>query len=520
MSDTQYSLFAPDQPAGAMSAPLPERPLPPKRKAAKSLPFTGEQLDIITAPLDVPTTKIEARAGTGKSTVLTARALHHANVPGAYLVYNTANQVAAKRRMPDWIDSRTFHSLAWHVGQAYQHKLRQRDLKKREVIELLGLERNYAAAGDIIDTIKWWLASADDDFPTTPRALDREILGPPHYLQSIAIFANRLWTMMTDTRSPAPITHDAYFKMWALSHPRISFPYIMLDEAQDANACSFRVFMEQDCPRVFVGDSHQGIYGFRGASDLFERSEADQTFYLTQSFRFGPRVAEIASSLLSHLKGDDLPIIGAGADTKIGKLPDGVQRTVICRTNAEVFFRAAAAVQMGESVSFVGSLSRYGFDRIHDCYRLYAGERADMQDAWLRSFSSFDEYEEHSDMSDDVEGKRLCKIVRQYEEFVPGLIDEIKTRAVADIRRADRVFSTAHRCKGFDLDWVLIGDDFTDLVDANGEPQMDRGQLSVSDINLAYVVATRAVHGMELNPQLASFGDYAEWSFLREDVTR
>jgi F-box protein, helicase, 18 len=45
----------------------------------------------------------------------------------------------------------------------------------------------------------------------------------------------------------------------------------------------------QKAPKIFVGDSHQQIYRFRGAVDAMKQVEAVQTLRLSQSFRFGAR---------------------------------------------------------------------------------------------------------------------------------------------------------------------------------------------------------------------------------------
>ena len=38
----------------------------------------------------------------------------------------------------------------------------------------------------------------------------------------------------------------------------------------------------QTCPKVFVGDPYQQIYGFRGAVNALDAIEPTHTFYLTE----------------------------------------------------------------------------------------------------------------------------------------------------------------------------------------------------------------------------------------------
>ena len=105
--------------------------------------------------------------------------------------------------------------------------------------------------------------------------------------------------------------------MYQLQKPQISdYDCILVDEAQDLTPgdsctpflilpqdfCSFHSALEgfcyndtilpciaiisiikaQECAKVLVGDPHQQIYGFRGATDAMALIHADHTFHLTR----------------------------------------------------------------------------------------------------------------------------------------------------------------------------------------------------------------------------------------------
>ena len=48
--------------------------------------------------------------------------------------------------------------------------------------------------------------------------------------------------------------------MWALTRPRLSADFVLLDEAQDTNPVLEEIFLAQDAQRVCVGDPAQQIY--------------------------------------------------------------------------------------------------------------------------------------------------------------------------------------------------------------------------------------------------------------------
>lgn len=79
-----------------------------------------------------------------------------------------------------------------------------------------------------------------------------------------------------------------------------------------------------------VGDSAQAIYGWRGASDVMTRFDG-HALTLSQSFRFGPRLADEANRWLTMA---DAPIRLTGADAIPTELAP-VERpdAVLCRTN-------------------------------------------------------------------------------------------------------------------------------------------------------------------------------------------
>ena len=150
---------------------------------------------------------------------------------------------------------------------------------------------------------------------------------------TIVPFARKAWADLHNPDDGAVrFDHDHYLKMWALTQPRIDADFLLLDEAQDTNPVVEHIFLghRDHAQLVMVGDSAQAIYDWRGASDVMTGFDGTQ-LTLSQSFRFGPHLAEEANRWLALA---DAPLRLTGTETvptELGPLtrPDAV----LCRTN-------------------------------------------------------------------------------------------------------------------------------------------------------------------------------------------
>ena len=493
-------------------APDNEQPITPPvpRKTVTTPPkFTGtrEQSLILDAPLD-GITVVMAYAGCGKTTSLVQKANRHPNKKGLYVAFNKGIQLEAQRKFPRSVQCSTSHSIAFRqVGRKYQHKL-SADLRLNSIIQLLGLTMDYPMAAMIKSTIIGYCVSDLKEFPRLAIAPDHEVTGHVARLQYAASQAAQLWAMMCDPAHPAPMIHDGYLKLFQLSGASLGVDYILFDEAQDANPVTTAIVRQQKCPVVLVGDKYQSIYAFRGASNALQTFKADRTLRLTNSFRFGQGVAEIATNLLATYFEETVPVVGKGFDTRVGQVDrQAHQYTTICRTNAEVFDQAVRAIKANESIGFIGGAKSYGFDKILDAYHLSTGESYAIRDTFIRSMTSFAAYEMYAEDANDPEAKRHCKIVHTYGHEIPALVANLFDYSLPDVHSAKRGFTTAHKAKGFDLDHIVMADDFYDLME-NYSPIMDRLKLPAQEVNLTYVSVTRAVRTLEVNSQIRAFSDH------------
>ena len=84
---------------------------------------TQEQQDILNAFKEHKVMKVNAVAGSGKSSTLRLLAQEHTQ-PSLYVCFNKQNAVEASKSFPSHTDCRTVHSLAYSVfGKFLLHKL-------------------------------------------------------------------------------------------------------------------------------------------------------------------------------------------------------------------------------------------------------------------------------------------------------------------------------------------------------------------------------------------------------------
>ncbi len=296
--------------------------------------LTPEQEDCIS--LDVPNLVIKAFAGAGKTSTLIEFAKRRPRQRMLYIVLNKSVQLEAERKFQGTlVKPVTSHSLAFkYYGGQYQHKL-VKNLRPNEVADALDLESElggYSSRNDALgfawliqETLLRFLYSADTEILPSHASPNFKRLSvirndsnasDDDLRRVLAEMAKRLWEKMKDVNdSEVGILHDGYLKLFQLARPSTRQDYILLDEAQDSNPCVLDYMLAQDSNKVFVGDSHQAIYGWRGARNALSQAmrQGGTGRYLTGSFRFGNNIAAVANKILA-VKGEKVPVRGLGCD--------------------------------------------------------------------------------------------------------------------------------------------------------------------------------------------------------------
>jgi F-box protein 18 (helicase) len=221
----------------------------------------------------------------------------------------------------------------------------------------------------ILQTVEKFIASCDDEFldehiPTTIRRRRNEEVTPeehaaqvrrlndPKYRVDILKEAAYVWKRMIDTRDKdIRMSDDGYLKLFQLSKPEIrGYDCLLVDEAQDLTPAIISLVTCQACAKIFVGDTHQQIYGFRGATNALEQISANRIFHLTESFRFGPEIAYVSACTLSVLKNVwRQTLIGSPHTGRLDGNEVG-QVAIIARMNITLFDEMVKIIRSGASL--------------------------------------------------------------------------------------------------------------------------------------------------------------------------
>ncbi|MFD4944672.1 UvrD-helicase domain-containing protein [Streptomyces sp. NPDC058409] len=451
---------------------------------------------------------LQAGAGTGKTSTLAFLA-HHTRRRGRYLAYNKAIAQDAAARFPSTVTCKTAHALAYAAtGHHYARRLNAPRRPAWQTGQALGItktirigERDLSPKALSYATLRTVTSFCHSAAPTithrhVPRL--RGLEDPDLHTQlakHVVPFARRAWRDLQHTDDGAVrFDHDHYLKIWALTQPKISTDFLLLDEAQDTNPVVEEVFLNQrsHAQLVMVGDSAQAIYQWRGARDVMTTFHGTR-LALSKSFRFGPHLAAEANRWLTIA---DAPLRLEGTETVPTELgPVEIPDAVLCRTNVGAIREVMHLLEAGRRVALVGggealrALARAAND-------LKEGRRTSHPELVLfPTWGELQEYAEHDPVGGDLQP--LVDLVDTHgTSIILRAIDQLD-----DERTAEVTVSTAHKAKGREWPRVRIADDFipppdSDEHDDKGQPLP--GPIDDGEARLAYVAVTRARHRLDI----------------------
>ncbi len=451
--------------------------------------------------------KIQAFAGTGKTTTLIAIAEACPGTRFLYVVFNRAAADSARARMPSNVEVRTAHSIAYRkLGFRYESRLTQRAwswlpfMREKMPTALNSVARGgrtrSAAGALIIKTLEHFLRTTDREISLShvPSWCDDALAS------STADAACDLWEAIRDPNGSAPVSHDCYLKLFFMGDHQIAGAdrTLLLDEAQDADPVILSLVHRHPGPRVLVGDSYQQLYQWRGAINALGNARVETAVMpLTQTFRFGNGAARWANRVLELLE-ENHRIVPAAHATSAAVSDDGRNvDAVLARTNAGALDEAVKALEHGRKVYVMGGAEPL-VRLIESAWKLHSGKKGSGE---LAVFSSWDELKSaaQGNGSEDYGDPSLQILVRLIEERGARVLPMCnRLRECVDSPESAQVtVSTVHKAKGLEWPRVLVAADFNRFI---------RRELGVVRRNLEeacviYVALTRARNQLLIHPE-------------------
>lgn len=456
---------------------------------------------------------VQAGAGTGKTTVIKQFGNVSPNRKGYYFAFNKGIVESAAKSLPPSIKAYTIHGYAFgRKGRFYSSRINSKfRMSNKQTAEFLGLadielsEHTLSApklASMVMRGVQDFCKSADWSIsgyhvPYVMGLSSEEM----KYLRSELDATMKLaWSDIQSTSGKLNFTHSHYVKLWALDPKmsRINADYVVFDEAQDVMGCVIPILQRRanhGGQTILVGDEYQSINEWNGASNSMGQFPDFTRKILSQSFRFGQEIADIANLWLNAM-GADMNLTGTG-HSEIGdvEFPDAI----LCRTNAGTIGEALREIENGQSVALLGNTEE--FISVADAaLSLQAGNSPDHP--LFAAFSTWPEVQMFA-KSGDIEADEIKTWVNLIDSYSAQAIKDMTSELVSP-ENADVTVTTAHKTKGLEFASVRVGADFPSSDDRTHP-------VTKADQMLAYVTVTRAMQsldpGMLASPEDSSVED-------------
>ena len=491
--------------------------------------LTQEQNIAVDLALSGESLKIEAFAGTGKTSILAAISTFMPIKKGLYLAFNKSNKIDAEKKFPSNTTIKTAHALAFKsvCNELNLHKkLKGVKLKHNQILSLIdfNIDNNYYGIStqiisSIIESvIKKYSHSIDDDInlnhiselhmrrldmgielyleKINKEKINKEKIKDKQHIKTKIIndllgYSKKLWHELINPDSMIKIDHDVYLKFYALKKPTLNYDFIMFDEAQDASPVMLSIISRQnDSQLIYVGDRNQQIYSWRGAINAMENVQTKNSCNITKSFRFGNEIAILANKVLSQ-KGEPYDIKN-GLKGHEGKKTEVLSSqnndlnidVILFRTNTSMIQFLIRGLNLNLKIYITGGVSTI-ISLLNGLKMLKSGIRSYHQE--LECYSDWNEMIEDLTINDKKDLLQLIDLANSYG--IAHLIHYLENSENFKLSH-DLLLSTCHKAKGLEWKRVKLADDFYDITSSSKNNE---------EINLVYVAITRATEYLDIS---------------------
>jgi superfamily I DNA/RNA helicase len=486
--------------------------------------LTQEQSAIIQAK--EPSFKINAIAGSGKTTTLLEYAKHHQHLNILYLAYNKSLQTSIEKKLKEYdlkhMKVSTIHALAYGKTQGYGYKLCH-DLKISVLEECLiryeaitNGKTNYYPIAEYLALIKDLVNFYCN---SSLIALDEKLLSKyksqsnlgSKLLDLLSKHEQRVLTHLKHILSSMKnhhihATHDFYLKMFYLNKQlcqSLNYDLILVDEAQDISDVMIAIVEAQKCSRIYIGDAFQQIYSFRYAINALQKIDLPQ-YELSHSFRFGDNFAKTLQNNLNELykmqSKKQLNLNGLPITTRMTKVDTQKPYAVIARTTFGLVQELVHHIHSSKKIFFEGGYASYSFmnQTVYSIFYLKEKKFDKITLNEIKEFESIFELEQFAKETKNQDYLNVIKFINAYGDNIFEINKKIKERLTQNKHEAQIIFTTTHKSKGLEYDQVLMANDFISKKEISN-PKNNLSFLHIiEELNIYYVAATRAKKVIEL----------------------
>lgn len=414
--------------------------------------------------------KINAFAGTGKTTTLNLIANSLKDKSFLYLAFNNDIVKEAKRKFDNNVYTVTVNSLAYKkvIGEK-GYCLSKIDFSPIFVSEVLKVDFS-----DAYDVLKIYTLFCNSDFKSIN---DTKNLYIPKRINAFE-YAREFYKKIEE--KDIECDHSFYLKEYELGKyaTSLNFDYILLDEAQDTNSVTLSIFSQLKGRKILVGDTHQTIYQFRGSVNAMETIQSDYNCYLSTTYRCNENVVAYANAVLNKFKKEKVKLISGvkEQDKTINEI------AYITRSNSEIInlIQELDDFDCSKKIDDIFGLSLA-------IYKTFLSEKKSEFESskfeFLNKFDSLKTLKEYSEKINDVELSGAIRNAERYKGYLFVLYMKAKLKNKSSSKNK---LTTAHKSKGLEYDEIKICKDFRDPNKCETMPEY------VCEANLLYVTLTRA----------------------------
>ncbi len=476
--------------------------------------FLVEQIENYLAKAQTQSMLGKACPGSGKTTTIVSMAnLIPTTLKACFLAFNKPIVVELSKRLPKHVIAKTYNSIGWGITKRYADGIENRQLsfdefgstwKTSNIMRDLFTKPEISQYGDDVR----FLVAMAKSLGIVPKGAKNaepvnglkdedetwnEILAhhnrrlPVDQRPTVFAMVRKVLLKTLEMHFPVDFDDQKYFPVVLRGDdgsrlPAPKYDIVIVDEAQDSNAVDLaliKLILKPNGIVIGVGDTHQSIYGFRGADinamDNFKTEFNAKELPLSISYRCAKKVVQRASHVYSSIEA--APDAVEGEDLVLDSYkPDIFQGgdMIVCRNNAPTIKMAFRLIANRIPVFVKGRDIGRGLISLIE--KLKSGTVADLandMNLWqaqqLRII-----YEDNPD--DEAAIQRISDIHATVKIFIEGNSDgrvatlkkdieemfSVRTKEADDdgAMKGKVVLSTIHKAKGLEADRVFFLDRF------------------------------------------------------------